>query len=349
MAGQKYLVGLVTLIQLFFIPLTSFSQGNDKEPDSSPGVTLVSPAQHITAAPGEAVEVNVSIDPSLKPKDVFIAGRLGGPFLNSDLKQIPSQDSATLHFQGPLNIPNDASGPYELMGAVTNETGMVGGFMVRFNVISKDKPVAIELHKKGFRLRLPARKFEGNRTIHVNGIYTNGVQRDIRTSITGTLYKSMDQSVVTVTDSGVLNPITPGRTYVIVDHRGQRAFAHVEVFDPGQKDFPPIDRTNDVWITQSRPRRLPDSERYEVNVTIRNTSEFPLAKPLNLVVIGLDKDIQVMDESKTREIQPIGSPKVFVATDERTYLSPGASVDATIIFRNYTKKKLDYSLKFYSD
>jgi hypothetical protein len=32
MSGKKYLVFLLTIINLFFIPLTSFSQSNDEEP-----------------------------------------------------------------------------------------------------------------------------------------------------------------------------------------------------------------------------------------------------------------------------------------------------------------------------
>jgi len=348
MSGQNYLVCLLTIIALLFIPLTSFSQENDEELISSPGIVLLSPAQFATVAPSEAVEVNVSIDPSLNPKDVFVTGKFGTPFPVLFLKQIPSQDSSKLHFQASLMIPDESSGPQELMGAVTNDTGIVGGFMMRLNIIPKDIPVEIEVDKD-FRLKLPARKFEGNRTIHVKGKYAKGTTRNIRSHITGTQYKSMDQSVVTVTDSGVLNPVGSGRTYVTVEHRGHRAFVHVEVTEQGQSDLPAIDQTDKVLIMQSIPRRLPDSDRYEVNVTVQNTSEFPLALPLDLVVIGLDKDIEVMDVNLTSKIQPIGSPIIFVETDEDAYLPPDVTAEATITFRNYTKKKLDYSLKLYSD
>ena len=349
MTGLKYSFYLILVINLFFISFTSFSQDTDEEPVSSPGIVLLSPAQHINVTPNEIVEVNVSIDPSLNPEHVFFSGTMSGPFGNSVLEQIPSQDNSTLLFRVSLIIPDKASGAHELMGAVTNSAqGMVGGFMIRLNVIPQEIPVAIEVYKD-FTLRLPARKFTGNRTINVKGKYANGTSRDIRTKITGTKYISMDQSVVTVTDSGVLNPVAYGRTYIIVEHRGLRAFTRVEVPYEGRYRFPAIDQTDKVLISQSIPLRLPDSDRYEVNVTIKNTSEFPLALPLNLVVTDLDKDIKVVDANKTSKILPVGLPKIFVDTDERAYLSPGATAKATIIFLNYTKKQLDYRLKFYSD
>ena len=135
---------------------------------------------------------------------------------------------------------------------------------------------------------------------------------------------------------------------MVVEHKGHRAFAHVEVTKPDQKSLPAIDQTDKVLISQSIPRQLPDSNRYEVNVSVQNTSEFPLALPLHLIVIGLDKEIKVVDASRTRKIKPVGSPRIFVKTDERAYLSPGATAEATILFRNYTKKDLDYRLKLYS-
>lgn len=348
MSYQKYFVFLLTIINLLFIPSTSFSQ-DDKEPVSSPGIILNSPAQHINVSPNETIEVNISIDPSLNPEHVFVVGKMSGPFKNSVLEQIPSQDKSILNFKTSLIIPDEASGAHELMGAVTNAAkGMVGGFMIRLNVIPQETPVEIKVYKD-FTLRLPVDKFEGNRTIYVRGKYANGTWRDIRTKITGTKYKSMDESVVTVTDSGVLTSVAPGRTYIIVEHRGLRAFTHVEVPYKDRYRFPAIDQTEKVLISQSIPLRLPDSDRYEVKVTIQNTSEFPLALPLNLVVVDLDKDIRVVDAGETSEVLPIGSPKIFVHTDERAYLSPDATANATITFLNYTKKPLDYSLKLYSN
>ena len=347
MPGLKQLVSLFMVIPLLFVSLVSFSQDNDKEPISSPGVVLLSPAQHSTVAPGETVEVNVLVDSSLNPKDVFFTGRFGTPFLNVMLKQIPSHDSSKRHFQVAWQVPDESSGPHELMGAVTNETGMLGGFMIRVNIITDEVPVEIKANKK-FYMNVPVKRYVGNRTIRVRGKYANGVERDLGSAITGTVYKSLDQSVVTVTDSGILNPVGSGRTYVVVEHKGHRAFAHVEVTKPDQKSLPAIDQTDKVLISQSIPRQLPDSNRYEVNVSVQNTSEFPLALPLHLIVIGLDKEIKVVDASRTRKIKPVGSPRIFVKTDERAYLSPGATAEATILFRNYTKKDLDYRLKLYS-
>lgn len=349
MSGQKYFVFLLTITNLFFIPLTSFSQSDDKEPVSSPGIVLNSPAQHINVAPNEIVEVNVSVDPSLNPEHVFFSGSMSGPFGNSVLEKTPSPDQSMLQFSVSLIIPDDASGAHELMGAVTNSAeGMVGGFMIRLNVIPQEIPVEIRVDKD-FTLNLPARKFAGNRTIHVKGKYANGTWRNLRTKITGTTYKSMDKSVVTVTDSGVLNSVGSGRTYIIIEHRGLRAFAHVEVPEKGRYRFPAIDQTDKVLISESIPLRLPDSDRYEVNVTIQNISDFPLALPLNLVVTNLDKDIKVVDAGKTSEILPVGSPKIFVDVNERAYLSPNATANATITFINYTKKQPEYYLKLYSN
>lgn len=342
-----YLFAFITY--LLVLASTSFAQEREEMPTSFPGIDVISPAQQATVAPGETIPVNINIDKSLDPGFVFIMSKMSTGISDLELKQKPFQDSLQTHFQGSLQIPNDLAGPQELWVLVKNTADkIIGGLAIKLNVVPTEIPVEIEAHGKSYELDIPPDSFEGSRKVYVKGEYANGAQRDISAAITGTQYKSTNPQVFTFSDKGVLNPVGPGTAYLVVEHRGLRTFVLVEVTAQGQKGVPPIDQTTKVKMTQSVPRRLPGTDRYEVKVTIRNDAELPLSLPLYLVITGLDKEIEVVDSDVTKQVHPVGSPAVFIETDERDYLPLGAYAEATITFRNYARKNMDYQLKLYS-
>ncbi len=346
-----YSVYLFTFIICFStLASTSSEQESEEMPTSFPGTELISPVQHATVKPDETILVNLIIEKSLDPGFVFIMPSMRTGIPGVELKQISFNDPLKTHFQGSIKIPNHLAGPQEVLVLLKNTSDkIIGGFAIKLNVVPTEIPNEIGAHKKSYRLNIPPKRFEGARKVTVFGYYANKLRRDITSNITGTQYKNTDPQVFNLNDKGVLNPVGPGTAYLIIEHRGLKTFTLVKVIAPGQEDPPPIDQTDKVMITQSVPRRLPDSNRYEVEVTIRNDSEFPLSLLLRLVLIGLDKDIELPDNNAvTMQVHPIGSPTIFIETDERGYLPPGAYAEETITFRNYLKKKLDYQLKLYS-
>lgn len=337
----------------FVLTSSSFAQENEEIPTTFPGIELISPAQHATVEPGESVPVNMTIDKSLDPGFVFIMSQMRTGIPALELEQKPLQDALQTNFQGSLQIPNDLAGPQELWVLVKNTADkMIGGLAIKLNVVPTEIPLEIEAHGRGFRLKLPPKKFEGARKVHVKGKYVNDIWRDITSTITGTRYKSSDPQVFTFNDKGVLNPVGMGTAYLIIEHRGLKTFVLVKVTTEGQKRVPPINQTDKVMLALSKPRHFLDInrfERYEVKVTVRNDAALPLSLPLQLVVTGLDKDIKVVENlSETEQVRPIGSPVVFIDMYGRDFLPPGASVEATIRFRKLARKKIDFQLKLYS-
>lgn len=330
--------GLIVACMAFLLisPFGSLAQQKGEIPTSYPGIRLISPAQQTVVHPGQVVPFKVEIDPGLNPRSVLIAG--GGVSLA--LEGPP--------FTGSLQIPERLAGSVELLMIVldTNKKS-VGGLAIHLNVVPADVPQRL-YNPRRFYLKLPPRSFLGSRTVYVKGIY-DGVERNISDPATGTTYRSSDTSVVTVDDHGVLEPVAPGRAFVIVEHRGLKGFAKVEVEGEGvtSRDFAPVDHTDVVSMTASAPRKREGSVRYDMDVVIRNDADLPLALPLHLVITGLAEGVRV-DGSKTSRVEPVGSPAVFVDVDEQAYLSPGKSARAKIEFINFDDKPLDHRLRLYS-
>lgn len=311
-------------------------------PTSYPGIHVVSPQQQAVVRPGQEVPVTLEIDPSLKPASVLIMGNLFRAGITLEMDGPP--------FHGMLKIPDDLSGPVELGVLVKNtEDKIIGGLGLNLNVIAEEVPLSIDPGTHQY-LKIPPWDYLPARTTHVRGKYHDNISRDISHSSTGTKYRSNDTTIVTVSAEGVLEPQSPGRAFIIVEHRGLKAFVAIDVEGNGITfwDFPPVDYSNDVSITTTQPRFLEGTVRYEMDVTIRNNADLPLHKPLHLVVNGLSVGIRVADSNKTERLDPVGSPYVFVDMDESAFLSPGKTAHAKIIFINFDKKPITPELKLFS-
>lgn len=321
------------------LPCGSFAQQEGEIPTSYPGIRLVSPAQQTVVHPGQTVPFEVEIDPALHPHLVLITGGMHTG-ISLALEGPP--------FTGNLKIPERAAGSVELLMIVLDANKKsLGGLAIHLNIVPDDVPQRI-YNPTRFSLTLPPASFVRSRTVYVKGIY-DGVERDISDPTTGTTYRSSDTSVVTVDEQGVMEPVAPGRAFVIVEHRGLKGFARVNVEGEGvtSHDFAPIDHTAVVSITASAPRKRQGSVRYDMEVVIRNDADLPLALPLDLVITGLAEGVRV-DGRKTSRVEPVGSPVVFVDVDEQAYLSPGNSARATVTFINFDDKPLDHRLRLYS-
>ncbi|NIP72504.1 MAG: hypothetical protein GWO16_05490 [Gammaproteobacteria bacterium] len=330
------------LCALLFVAAPSKAQSPDELPTSFPGIDLVSPAQQAVVHSGQVVPVVVEVDPALDPRSVLLTGNLFRTGISLSLTGPP--------FKGRLTIPENLAGPLELALIVMGPTNKpVGGLGLHLNVVPAEAPQRIYCDT-GYVLKIPPDDFLAFRTVAVKGIYGSGVERDISDPVTGTRYRSSDTSVVTVNEHRVMEPVSPGRAFVVVEHRGLKGFVRVDVEGAGTTsgDFPPVDHTKDVSIAASVPRKREGSVRYDMDVVIRNDADLPLALPLHLVVTGLAEGVRVDDVGKTARVEPVGSPYVYVDVDEQHYLPPGSSARATVTFINFDAKPLDHQLRLYS-
>lgn len=335
----RWLAG-VCLTCAIAAPTGVFAQQQEPLPTSYPGIRLISPVQGTMVRPGQHVPVTVDVDPALNARAVLIAGKLFETGISLDMDGPP--------FTGMLKIPQNLAGSIELAMIVLGaDRKSVGGLGINLNIVPADTPRRLDI-SRSFNLKLPPSTFLGSRTIYVMGIY-DGFERLISDPVTGTHYRSTDTGVVTVDAHGVLMPVAPGQAFIVVEHRGLKGFTRVEVEGKGKTDrvFAPIDYTSAVSMSASAPRKQPDSVRYDMEVSIHNDSDLPLALPLHLVITGLAEGVRV-DGSKTKHIKPIGSPCVFVSVDEQDFLSPGNSASVTVEFINFDDKPLHHKLQLYS-
>ena len=191
-----------------------------------------------------------------------------------------------------------------------------------------------------------------DRTIGVRGYYANDVYRNITLAALGTTYTSSDPAIVTVNPEGVLTPVSPGVTYIVVDHRGVKAFAQVEVLGPDGADLPPTDQTAKVVIDAGGFRLDRASGRYLQSVTIQNTSALPLWFPLNLVVADLPAEVELRSANGlTKIVPPLGLPRTslyYADAVRKDFFMPGDTLTVILSFVNNTGVPITYTPRVYS-
>lgn len=339
---------IIFIASLLFV-LPSYAEQAGKFPSSFPGISVVSPSQDMLVKPGQTLPLHIVIDSALGVESVMVMANLRTGITPKLMKKQPAGNTLASQFRGTLLIPESLAGPQEVLVIARGEPGKtVGALSVKINVVPDGAPVRLNVYNKSYNLELPADPFEGSRQVYVKGIYADGTERDLRSGTTGTRYKSTNTKVFKPTSNGVLEPVGPGRAFLVVEHRGHKGFVLVEVVLPGQGELPPVDLTDKVRITHS----IQDADEHgflqDAEIIIHNDSELPLAYPLHLVVTDLDSDITVARGDKTKRISPPGLPAFFVRTDNHYFVPPGEYVRKTIRFRNFKRKKLDFKLKLYS-
>jgi hypothetical protein len=347
-SANPYHQGMLIVFVAFLIAYTSvsFAQKQEKFPTSFPGITLISPEQGEMVRPGQEVPVHLEIDEALNVNFVLIMGNMFRAGISLEMDVPP--------FLGIIKIPDNLAGPIELGVLVKNTSEkIIGGLGLNLNVVPKDVPQRIYTGTHEY-LDIPPASYIPSRTISVKGIYDNGIdpksERDISDISTGTTYRSSDTKVFTINKKGVMEPVAPGSAFVIVEHRGLKSFVAVDVRDKDDKKsrFPGVNHTADVSITTTQPRHKKDTVRYEMDVSIRNNAALPLHLPMYLVISDLVDGVRIADDRETEHLKPVGTSYVYVDVDEQSFLSPGNTARAKVIFINFDKKPLVHKLRLYA-
>jgi hypothetical protein len=143
-------------------------------------------------------------------------------------------------------------------------------------------------------------------------------------------------------------------TYIIIDHRGVKAFAQVEVRNADNARLPPTDQTAKVAIGAGGFRLDRASGRYLQSVTIKNTSALPLWFPLNLIVADLPPNVELRGGTKgggTETITPLDTRYVYLHYEDavrKDFFMPGDTLTVTLSFVNNTGVPITYTPRVYS-
>jgi pimeloyl-ACP methyl ester carboxylesterase len=167
------------------------------------GLTIVSPSNGDTFAPGDAVVVTVACD----------EGMCGEVFFLSQDSAMGGDDSTSCEFEFRAN--EEFLGPMPIAVWAMSDDGSFQYDYVEVNVVTNEIPEQIITLPSG-----PLYLEQGYDVILcVEGVYQAGVIRDI-TSLSATHYSSSDLNVIQVSPSGVITAKSKGWATVTVENSG---------------------------------------------------------------------------------------------------------------------------------
>jgi hypothetical protein len=158
-------------------------------------------------------------------------------------------------FGGAIQIPLKAMGTYRLL-AVGEQGGRqseVASLAIFDEVMVQIEPKAA-LEEIDVQMDKPLRfgragsarvydqvDFMGKRVdLPVIGRFSDGITRSIRSHTAGTTYQSGDESIMTVTEDGVLHLVGNGRTFLTIKNRDKEASIEVRVEVNEDPNQPPV-------------------------------------------------------------------------------------------------------------
>jgi hypothetical protein len=308
------------------------------------GITVVSPEDGAVLRPGETVPVVISVDSSLSPSSVHFWPTMRSGLDHIDFEQAP--------YEGQLQIPDSMTGYAEIQVFLrTTDQQFVDGPTITIRVIPSEPPTSISVNRN-VNLTYPEQAPIGGRGIQVRGIYENAVERWIGRSVYGTTFQSSNPSVVTVNENGGLTATGLGVAYITTENAGYKAITQVQVSSSGSlypTRPPTMEQTSNVQITKSGFKRDQTTGQFVQMITVKNTSNLPLSRPLMLVVSGIPEGVELVNSSgDTKVIEPVFSQFVSIKVDEEDFLSPGASGTAILKFRNRDGVPIVHNLRVFS-
>lgn len=293
-------------------------------------VRIVSPIAGQQFAPGDKVSIVVEVAPSLGATDASIG--LAG------LGSLKAKSYTGTGFAAEFVIPNHYAGPLAIRPDVwAGET--VSGPKVSISVRPRTPPKQLSALHRYYYVSLPQ---ANPRHLGVRGRYANGVERDLSSSDSGTVYLSSNASVVSVDREGVCTVMANGLAVITIENGGVRDFVAFVVDDPAHPS-PPIDLSDQVAIRrgslrlESNPRVV--RSHYQ-RVTITNTTTLPLAGPLFLSVTGLPKGVIAYGGDGDGRHS-------LTLPDQGLGLLPAQSVSIDLEFLNQGNASIEYTTKVY--
>jgi pimeloyl-ACP methyl ester carboxylesterase len=169
---------------------------------SSMTVTITSPADGALVDGASPLEVLVSVSGGIARMVTLLGDRI-------------VLDKSDLPYQFTVNLPEDALGNESLFAVAQGTDGSV----------AFSAPVSVKVRRNttidSLQLDATSRTllFPGNNQLHVNATFSDGIIRDVTGPGLSTTYKSDDESIVSVSGTGVMTAKRPGVT-VVTAHNG---------------------------------------------------------------------------------------------------------------------------------
>ena len=302
------------------------------------GINIVSPVPGQVFAPGDVVDFVAEVDPLLQAGAGTVLASLDSGIDPLDLPGVP--------YSGQIPLPSDLTGPVDLVFAVQDQGGnYLDSALVTVEVVPGDPPLWLESLTGNVNIDL-SWSSSPTEQLRIRGHYDGGIVRDLTSSVTGTVYRSLDGSVATVDGEGLVTAVGTGRTVIEVRHLGVQAWVEVDVHDPATP-LSDIDQTAAVVIEGGGFRRDRKTGRIVQRVTVRNQSQEALPSPLQLIVSDLPSGVSVMNaDGVTRRVVPVGAP--YIRLEQDGPLVPGGEAATTLEFETLEGRGVEYTARVFS-
>ncbi len=313
---------VIVLVNTSFIALAKAEM--NVELVNHPGINIISPSSGSTHEPGSVLSLEVEVDPALNISKIFMFAAGG-----SRTGISPVILSAPL-FSGVVEIPDRYTGPVTLsLDAFGTPGTMVGTSEASITVVSSEVPASLFT---GNDIDYMAPGKDGKQVWPV-AVYSNGVHRPVHTQSS---YSSSNPAVASVTTDGLVEAVSKGVAFVRAEFMGKTAYAEIRVEDPALYEDIAVENTSNVSIVKGDIRVDPASRRFVQQVTVTNTSAWPLSQPLMLAISGLPTGVSLTNRvGVTENLGVLGSPLQrldFRDVNQQSFLVPGASASAVLEF-----------------
>ncbi len=302
------------------------------------GITIVSPTADQVVSPGSTIEFRAEVDPLLQPAAAIVMANLQAGMTPLLFSGPP--------YTGQITVPAGWSGPLDLLFMVKDAAGNpVANDAVTIQVVPQEPPLRLEILTGDIDIDLEFAS-PPQEQMSVTGVYADGMERNLTAAVTGTLYRSLDPAVATVTTEGTVTGIAPGRTLIEVEHMGIVAWVEVRVHQ-GRQALPASDQTPWLQFHGSGFRLDRRTGNFVQTLTVTSTAPQPLQSPLYLILADLPPGVDLVNAlGRTRQITPLGTPLLELTAGEP--LMPGQSVTLRLEFINLQGVPITYTPEVYT-
>jgi hypothetical protein len=210
------------------------------------GFTLVLPEIQSALTSGQSIQVSVDVPPGIGVRQVryYWYRDDDEPMDTSQVEPVlVATGSSTPPYGGSLTVPRDAVGLVRLLAVGTMTRGRLAGQEDFDEQIFRVEPAA-ELTAIEFGVERPWRLDTIGRImpVPVVGQFVDGVERNLGSAATGSLFRSSDEAVVAVSPDGLLHVTGNGRARVTVTNRGKEGVIEIVVQGDEEPNHAPIAR-----------------------------------------------------------------------------------------------------------
>jgi hypothetical protein len=219
------------------------------------------------------------------------------------------------------------------------------GATITINIVPSTPPLSLSLIQPYTHLT----SIPSTANIYVTGHYSNSLQLNLTSDVTGTTYSSSNPNVVTVDPEGHVKAVAFGTATVTVQNSGIKTFATFVVGNPASP-LAPQDITSGIKITLSGLQFDSIKNVFLQTVQLTNASEIPIAGPLYYVTTDLPNGVMLWapKSGMTKHISPVGSPYLRLQPADGLTLRPGESISLNLQFLNRYRADISYKPKVYT-